>query len=103
MMEFLFIASFTGAFVAAVWIVILVVFAWLMFTFRKGMLNRIDSEILAHKAMAEAQGIDITVTDLEIHRHAGGDIANVVTSMIAAKMEGETLTFQQACAKDLTK
>ena len=100
-MEPFFIASFIGIFVATVWTIIIVVFVVLMLKFRKGMMNQMDSELIAHIAMAEAQEIDITADELKLHRDAGGDIANVVTSMIAAKMEGKSLTFAQACAQDL--
>lgn len=102
-MEPFFIASFIGIFVASVWIVIIAVFVVLMLKFRKGMMNQIDSELIAHIAMAEAQGIEITADELKLHRDAGGDIANVVTSMIAAKMEDKSLTFAQACAQDLNQ
>lgn len=56
----------------------------------------VDSNITGKKA-----GLDINVEDLEAHYLAGGDISQVVLSMIAADKAGIVLSYDRACAIDL--
>ena len=56
----------------------------------------VDSRITAAKA-----GLDFTTDQLEAHYLAGGHVADVVLSMIAADKAGIPLAFDRACAIDL--
>jgi len=56
----------------------------------------VDSRITASKA-----GLVYTTDELEAHYLAGGNVADVVLSLIAADKAGITLTFDRACAIDL--
>jgi uncharacterized protein YqfA (UPF0365 family) len=56
----------------------------------------VDSRITAAKA-----GLDFTTDQLEAHYLAGGMVADVVLSMIAADKAGIPLSFDRACAIDL--
>lgn len=56
----------------------------------------VDSRITAAKA-----GLDFTTDQLEAHYLAGGHVADVVLSMIAADKAGIPLSFDRACAIDL--
>lgn len=56
----------------------------------------VDSRITAAKA-----GLDFTTDQLEAHYLAGGHVADVVLSMIAADKAGIPLQFDRACAIDL--
>ena len=56
----------------------------------------VDNRITAVKA-----GIDLTTDPLEAHYLAGGDVAQVVLGLIAAKKAGIPLSWDQACAIDL--
>ena len=55
-----------------------------------------DSRITAVKA-----GLDYSTDQLEAHYLAGGDIPDVILSLIAADKAGIDLTFDRACAIDL--
>lgn len=56
----------------------------------------VDSRITAAKA-----GLDFTTDQLEAHYLAGGMVADVVLSLIAADKAGIPLSFDRACAIDL--
>ncbi|MGJ8673278.1 flotillin-like protein FloA [Rubritalea sp.] len=56
----------------------------------------VDSRITAVKA-----GLDYSTDLLEAHYLAGGDVADVVLSLIAADKAGISLSFERACAIDL--
>jgi uncharacterized protein YqfA (UPF0365 family) len=56
----------------------------------------VDSRITAAKA-----GLDFTTDQLEAHYLAGGHVADVVLSLIAADKAGIPLSFDRACAIDL--
>lgn len=56
----------------------------------------VDSRITAVKA-----GLDYSTDMLEAHYLAGGDVADVVLSLIAADKAGIGLPFERACAIDL--
>ena len=56
----------------------------------------VDSRITSVKA-----GLDFSTEMLEAHYLSGGDVADVVLSMIAADKAGITLSYDRACAIDL--
>jgi membrane-bound ClpP family serine protease len=58
----------------------------------------VDSRIMALKA-----GIAVTTSQLETHCLAGGDVPNVVRTLIAARIQRMPVTFDEACAWDLAK
>ena len=88
-------------FISVVWFIIIAVFISLMIKSKKSKLSDDDSQMIACIAMAEVQGISLKKEDLRLHQQAGGNINNVVTSMISASMKGEELSFLEACAADL--
>src|SRR6056297_2163744 len=56
----------------------------------------VDSRITAAKA-----GLNFTTDQLEAHYLAGGNLADVVLSMVAADKAAIPLSFDRACAIDL--
>ncbi|MEE9200196.1 MAG: flotillin-like protein FloA [Candidatus Brocadiales bacterium] len=65
-------------------------------------LRRVRARVVVEsRIMAKKAGIEIDTPHLEAHYLAGGNVINVVCSLIAANKANIDLTFQQACAIDL--
>lgn len=65
-------------------------------------LRRVSARIVVEsRIMAKKAGIEIDTPLLEAHYLAGGNVTNVVCSLIAANKANISLSFQQACAIDL--
>lgn len=65
-------------------------------------LRRVKARIVVEsRIMAKKAGLEIDTPLLEAHYLAGGNIRNVVCSLIAANKANIDLSFQQACAIDL--
>lgn len=65
-------------------------------------LRRVKARIVVEsRIMAKKAGLEIDTPLLEAHYLAGGNVRNVVCSLIAANKANIDLSFQQACAIDL--
>lgn len=65
-------------------------------------LRRVKARIVVEsRIMAKKAGLEIDTPLLEAHYLAGGNVINVVCSLIAANKANIDLSFQQACAIDL--
>ncbi|MFQ5862860.1 MAG: flotillin-like protein FloA [Candidatus Brocadiales bacterium] len=65
-------------------------------------LRRVRARVVVEsRIMAKKAGIEIDTPLLEAHYLAGGNVINVVCSLIAANKANIDLSFQQACAIDL--
>lgn len=65
-------------------------------------LRRVKARIVVEsRIMAKKAGLEIDTPLLEAHYLAGGNVTNVVYSLIAANKANIDLSFQQACAIDL--
>ena len=65
-------------------------------------LRRVRARVVVEsRIMAKKAGIEIDTPLLEAHYLAGGNVINVVCSLIAANKANIDLTFKQACAIDL--
>ncbi|MEE9583932.1 MAG: flotillin-like FloA family protein, partial [Candidatus Brocadiales bacterium] len=62
-------------------------------------LRRVRARVVVEsRIMAKKAGIEIDTQLLEAHYLAGGNVINVVCSLIAANKANIDLTFKQACA-----
>lgn len=57
----------------------------------------VDAHVCAAKA-----GVETNVDGLIAHERSGGNARRVVATLIEAKEHGGTVTFEDACAQDLT-
>lgn len=117
-----FLAAFAGSTIAiAVGLVILLIAVIIVFSFittyvralvsgaKVGMLNLIFMRLrgVPYKAIVDARinavkaGIELSSDMIETHYLAGGDVLQVVQSLINADKAGITLDWNRACAIDL--
>ena len=59
------------------------------------------TEIIRNKIMLQKTSIDVSIHQLEAHKMAGGNLANVTSAMIKAKIHNIDLEFKKASAADL--
>ena len=59
------------------------------------------SPIVRSLIMAVKADIEIQLESLEEHSMAGGNVENVITTMIKARNKNKQLSFEEACERDL--
>ncbi|MCB1095464.1 MAG: flotillin-like FloA family protein [Verrucomicrobiae bacterium] len=60
-----------------------------------------SSYIIATHRTALANGLDVTLDELEAHHLCGGDPGNVITQLLKARDAGFELDWERACAIEL--